>query len=189
MKIIIINGQPGVGKDLFVTFAQKNFEDVHNVSTIEYVKEVAKMLGWDGKKDERGRRFLSDIKDALTRYDDVPFKSVVSRINIILGSYEQFEQSTQDCIFFIHCREPQDIEKFVKQFNAKTLLIRRAAVEKKHDNHADNNVMYFDYDYTYNNDYDKKRMEKDVISFINWIKLQSWESDNESLRIWDRSNK
>lgn len=186
MKIIVINGSPGAGKDLFVEFAQKNFEDIYNLSVVDNIKYIARtFLSWDGKKDERGRRYLSDIKDAMTRYNDLPLKNVISHINQILGTFKTFEQSTNNLIFFVHCREPNDIEKFVEQYDAKTLLIRRPAVEKQHENHADNNVLAYDYDFTYMNEFDKEQMEQDVISFMNWIRRQNWRSGGKNIHIWD----
>ena len=183
MKIIVINGAPCSGKDTFIQLCQKVHSSIHNFSTIDYVKEVASKLGWDGKKDERGRKFLSDLKDAMTDYDDIPFKKIIAKIDMTLSSYRRFGQSTDDIIFFIHCREPKEIEKFVKQFNAKTLLVRRPVIENiQHDNHADNNIMDYDYDFTYINEYDLERMEEDAVAFIKWIANQNWSCNTEELK-------
>ena len=35
-----------------------------NISSVDKVKEAAKVLaGWNGEKDEKSRKFLSDLKD------------------------------------------------------------------------------------------------------------------------------
>ena len=78
MKVIVISGQAQVGKNTFINFCKEGDYDVYDFSTIDYVKEAAKQIGWDGEKDNRGRRLLSDLKDCLTRYADIPFKKVVS---------------------------------------------------------------------------------------------------------------
>ena len=66
-KHIAINGSNGSGKDTFVEFcldyihsAYDNIE-VHNISTIDPVKNVAKVFGWDGVKDNKSRTFLVEL--------------------------------------------------------------------------------------------------------------------------------
>ena len=177
MKIIIINGTPTSGKDSFVEFAKEGDYKVYNFSTIDYIKEKALELGWDGQKDERGRRFLSDLKDALSRYGDIPFKKVANEIKFILFEYDQFEQPTDNLVFFVHSREPEDIMKWKELTNAKTLFLRRPAAEDvEHNNHADRNVFDFDYDYVYSNEGSLKDLREGAINFINWIGSKDWES-------------
>ena len=48
---------------------------VEIISTITYVKDIAKTIGWDGGKSPADRRFLSDLKDALTRWKDLPYQA------------------------------------------------------------------------------------------------------------------
>ena len=163
IRIIVINGYAGVGKDEFVKACQKQYGNVYNLSMIDSIKNIAKKIGWDGKKDDNGRRFLSDLKDALTRYDDIPFKAIKKQIDMIAK-----ENSSQKTYIFIHAREPEDIQRLVEEFNAFTLLIRRAQVEQKnYGNHADANVLnYQKYDYIYLNNGDLKTLSKDVKDFI-----------------------
>ena len=60
-QIIVINGTGGCGKTTFVELTQK-YGKVINFSSVDKVKEVAKLIGWDGKKTEKDRKFLSDLK-------------------------------------------------------------------------------------------------------------------------------
>ena len=53
-------------------------------------------------------------------------------------------------IIFIHCREPEEIARFVKDLGAKTLLIKRNTGEI-YLNHADLKVENYQYDYTIEN--------------------------------------
>ena len=183
MKIIVINGVARSGKDSFVNACMKStYNDVYSISSIDKIKELAKQIGWDGKKDERGRRLLSDLKDALTLYDDIPFKTIIKEINNILFTYSQFEQPTDNIIIFVFSREPEEIQRWVDEYNAKTLLIRRD-VEEEFDNHADRNVFNFDYDYVYSNIHDLKQLEKDAINFIDFIGKSKWSSKGPELRI------
>ena len=70
MKIAIVNGTHDAGKSSFELMVQKiaaaRNKKVEILSTINYVKEKAKIFGWDGGKTPQDRKFLSDLKDALT---------------------------------------------------------------------------------------------------------------------------
>ena len=130
-------------------------EYIFNVSTVDYVKQVAQFCGWDGTKTPENRKFLSDLKDILTDWNDIPFKNVCNKIReqqhlwLESGKYDKG-------VVFIHCREPKEIEKLVREFatyDATTLLIRRTSAESVGQiNHADNDVLHYAYDYTIYND-------------------------------------
>ena len=110
-KVFIINGSGGVGKDTFVDFVSK-YVSVKNVSSVDEVKHFAFMLGWNGEKDEKGRKLLSDLKDLLTEYDDRPFE-------YLKRSVEEFKNSRYDEFCFLHIREPEEIQRTKEEFNAK----------------------------------------------------------------------
>lgn len=87
MKIFIVNGTGGSGKTTFEkmveTIAEQEGYDIRIVSTIDYVKQMAKKFGWDGGKSLNDRRFLSDLKDALTRWKDVPYQKITNLLEIL----------------------------------------------------------------------------------------------------------
>lgn len=161
MKVIVINGLPRSGKDTFVNYCKNSNAKIYNLSTVTDIKRKAKLIGWDGQKDSRGRRLLSDLKDAMTLYNDSPFQSIVDEVKTHINE--------ENSICFIHCREPEEIERFVNELNAKTLFIRRAAADNVVSNHADERVYDFDYDFVYANDGTLEQLEKDAISFANWL--------------------
>lgn len=146
MKIAIVNGRGASGKTTFETMVQKiaaaRGKKVKVISTITYVKEVAKLFGWDGSKTPEDRRFLSDLKDALTRWKDLPYQKVK-------GFIEIYEQSNTD-LLFIDCREPEEIARFVNDYGALTILVQRGEFELL-GNHADDNVMNYQYDVVIDN--------------------------------------
>ena len=72
--VIVINGAGGVGKDTLCDLAAKHFK-VRNISTITPIKELASMCGWDGRKDDKSRKFLSDMKRLTVEYNDFPNKN------------------------------------------------------------------------------------------------------------------
>ena len=99
------------------------------ISTIDFVKRIATQVGWNGLKEAKDRKFLSDLKDLLTEYNDVPFTVVENQIR---QSYFHFNKEMKipenRIVFFVHCREPQEIQKFVDRLGAETLIIRREEV-------------------------------------------------------------
>lgn len=160
-KIVVINGTGGSGKDTFVELTS-TIRKVYNVSSIDKVKEIAKTCGWNGKKDEKDRKFLSDLKILLIKYNDLPFNDICEKI-------EKFNNS-DDEIMFIHIREPEEIKRIVSKYNAITLLIKRKGLDNIETNSSDFNVDNYDYDYYINNDGTIEDLKKEAISFIDKIK-------------------
>lgn len=173
MKVIVINGQPRAGKDLFVTMCQKYVVWCKNISTVDFVKQVAFFCGWDGIKTPENRAFLSDLKDLLTKWQDVPFRKVQDAAYNYDLEAQIYDFSTDEVVVFVHCREPQEIEKFVKEMNALTLLIRRPSIEgEEQSNHADAEVFNYDYDYTIYNDGTVEDLENKAVEFLNKLKIR-----------------
>lgn len=147
-QIFIINGSGGVGKDTFVAMVEKTLENidygycVYNYSSVTRVKSIMEDCGWDGiSKTEKDRKFMSDLKLLLTEYNDLPFKDLEFVANNFINSpYEN------DAMLFFHIREPEEIARAAKVFNAKTILIKRDSVKHITSNMADENVYSYDYD-------------------------------------------
>lgn len=169
--IYIINGRPRSGKDEFVKQVSAIVSDscCLNISTVDFVKEVAKFCGWNGEKDLAARRFLSDLKDALTRWNDVPHKKVKEEITKFIGIHlNKHKQKLENLYIFIHSREPEDIDKLKLELNAKTLLITRAEVENQDlSNHADSNVYNYNYDFVIHNDGTIDDLHQQAQDFVN----------------------
>lgn len=151
--VIVVNGAPRVGKDSFCQFVQEIMEERVGAqsclitSTIDLVKDIAKDCGWDGKKTQKNRKFLSDLKDLLTNWGDVPYNDVSTYIDSAKLFWKQYHYSEDKTIVFVMCREPKEIQKFVDRIGAKTLIVRRSEVEDAHQsNHADAEVFNFEYD-------------------------------------------
>ena len=157
-QIIIINGTGGCGKDTFVSFVSK-YKRVYNFSSIDKVKEIAKLIGWDGGKTDKDRKFLSDLKKLTTEYNDMAFNSIKDAINIFKNS--------DDEIMFIHIREPEEIKRVVDAFNAKTLLIKRDGYDNIMTNVSDANVENYDYDYIIYNK-SLEQLEDEAKKFANF---------------------
>ena len=178
MKILIINGAPQSGKSLFCEFCRGQLNGWgYEYSTVDFVKQIAYYCGWDGIKSLQNRKFLSDLKDLLTEWNDIPYKKVTDEIQKVLKRYKTLGVNTDKLIFFIHCREPKEIQKFVDRMGAKTLIVRRLeAEEQKQSNHADSNVFNYDYDYAICNNGTKEDLFDESERFLEKIKAENWNS-------------
>lgn len=164
-QVFIINGSGGIGKDTFVNLIQLNFKSnyfhpIMNFSSVDKVKKVARMIGWDGKsKTEKDRKFLSDLKLLCTEYNDMPFNSMCEVV-------EEFNKSRHYQMLFLHIREPEEIERTKNAFNAKTILVKRDSVKHITSNMADENVFNYNYDIVINNDETLEELETKALEFI-----------------------
>ena len=68
MRVVIVNGTGGSGKDTFVKLCCETKYGVatkpKHISTVDKVKEVALTMGWTGEKTEKDRIFLSNLPRA-----------------------------------------------------------------------------------------------------------------------------
>ena len=167
--VVVINGAGGVGKDTLCAFAAEEYR-VRNVSSVDPIKELAKMAGWSGEKDDKSRKMLSDLKRLFTEYNDLPLRH-------IRKEYEQFLHSEEQ-VMFVHIREPEEITRFVSTApgRIKTLLIvnsnRETAV---YGNASDDNVAQYRYDATYDNCDTLEQTRKNFLRFFRvWFEESSF---------------
>ncbi len=145
-KIFITNGNGRSGKDTFASMINKYIPS-YKYSIIEKPKEAAKVLGWDSNtKTERDRKFLSDIMDLSSDYNDCPFRDVLS----VAVDFKNDLIDTE--VLLIDMRDTKDIARAVEVFGAETILIRNPNIKPIKTNHADANTENFQYDYIIEND-------------------------------------
>ena len=157
MIVVIVNGYPKVGKTTFEKLCKKNNYNlsVDIFSTIDCIKDLAKICGWNGEKTPEHRRALSELKDFTSEVYDYPFKNICEKIT-----------NSKADVCFIDSREPSDIDRIKKQFDAITVLIDNPNIEEKFSNHADSNVKSYNYDITIMNDEDIYKLELLSIAFM-----------------------
>lgn len=146
--VFIINGSGGVGKDTVCDMAAC-FWRVQNISSITPILDVARAAGWDGVKTPASRRFLSQLKEICTEFNDLPFRYCMEQL-------ELFRQSDRQ-LLFVHIREPEQIARFrdAAGEGCQTILVRRPALEQARGplgNRSDDGVNGYDYDHVFVND-------------------------------------
>jgi hypothetical protein len=174
MSIYIVNGAAGAGKTTFEQNIEKITGDrfCYILSTITPVKEIAKSVGWDGTKDLKSRKFLSDLKDLLTEWNDYPFKYICEEVERIEDSWLEYGVNPKSIVFFIDCREPKEIKKLCDKLGAKSLLIRRASAENSEtSNHADKEVLNYNYDIVIENNGNLREFTMTALEFAEKEKI------------------
>lgn len=166
--IIVINGAAGSGK---TTFAELCCAQVApfglNVSTVDFVKHLATECGWDGTKTAANRKFLSDLKQLLVGWGDVPYHKTIEAIEQWERGMAAYGVENPDTMIFVHCREPEEITKFVERNGARTLRIIRPDVEGvAASNASDANVGNFVYDDVIMNDGSLDDLTKKAAAYI-----------------------
>ena len=162
--VIIINGSGGCGKDAVCKIAAKYYK-TENQSAIDGIKTAAKLLGWTGSKDLKDRKFLSDLQDLSTAYNNFSIRNIFTK-------YQNFMKSDNE-LMFVHIRKPVDIASFLEKITASggkaaTLLISRTGVNPGgFGNNADDGVQNYKYDYVYVNDTKSLAdLETDILPYL-----------------------
>jgi hypothetical protein len=132
-------------------------------SMVKEVKNIARMLGWTGAKEDKDRKFLADLKDLLEDYNDLPFESVLNDI---------LRAERDHCGYiFVDAREPKDIDRLKEMgLNIYTILVIRKETNREYNNHADDGVFDYNYDYILENTGtldDLKKSTETIFQLIN----------------------
>lgn len=171
--IILINGKGGVGKDTLCDFAAKRYL-VENRSSITRIKQAALEAGWDGQKDERGRKLLSDMKKIMVSYDSNIITNYLMEYTLDFLLYKKQ-------VMFIHIREPEEIQKYIDTVNSSvlyrnlqaqgdllvtSLLVTRDTGIYTYGNSGDDAVDDFMYHFVYHNDLPLSEAKYDFVDFM-----------------------
>lgn len=161
--VVVINGKGGVGKDTLCKIAAEKY-NVSVISSITPIKNIARQFGWNGEKDEKSRRFLSELKRVFIEYNNLPN-------NYLVDEYKKFLKD-ENIILFVHIRENNQIDLFKKSIDGKcvTLLVRRKQKGMlEYGNYSDDFVEDYQYDYYYDNSVSLEETRKNFIELIDQI--------------------
>ena len=175
--VIIVNGKPKSGKDIFVDACRKYISDtdigiVHNISSVTPIKEMLEnYFYWDGTKSDVWRNMIAEIKRLWINACNGPTKYLFNTI------YTIDESSYGDAYIFVMIREPDEILKLVELINTinivmdvdvTTLYIDRCSVNDiEYGNKSDMDVRSYEYDIYICNDDGLDELNTEAIKFIN----------------------
>lgn len=150
MKVFMLNGYPGSGKDTFVEMCTELYpRKIMNIHTSTPVKQAMLAMGWNGEKTNDVRRVMSDLM-AVSQSWKGPIRFVLGQL---VGEPE---------IAFVHCREPHniisygnDIKKYYPGAEIKSVLVTRPQHMMDYppmlSNSSDTGVMNHEYDHIIQN--------------------------------------
>lgn len=171
--IYIVNGFPGSGKTLFENYVCQFMSPGCGsiLSTIDPVKKIATICGWNGEKTPESRKFLSDLKNILTEFNGYPREKIIKEVNTFCWESGVREPSTDnEVVIFIDCREPKEIKWLCDKLGAKSILVTRPGSEGGgFTNSSDANVMNYEYDIKIPNEGTKKEL---IVAALNFIKSE-----------------
>lgn len=166
-RVVVINGPAASGKDTFIEMCKKyaNWK-IHNISTIDYVKNIAHECGWTGTKTPNDRWFLCELKKLLSSYNDSPYQVVAHLINEIKLTHQTSPTVTNEVVF-VHVREPLEIKRWVADYDALTLKVERNdnAMGAQY-NTSDMSVDDYVYDYVVDNNGSLDELEAEAGNFL-----------------------
>lgn len=163
VQVIVINGYPGSGKDLFTEYCKLHAPancTVFHISTVDPTKEALTLLGWNGEKTNEMRDLLSSLKVASTNLFDGPYRYVcktVQELKVYAG---------RKCVVFVDSREPEEIQRFVDTMGASTLYISRTPKGQLPSNYADNAVENYKYDRYIENEGTMAELSEKAMEFL-----------------------
>ena len=128
MKVILISGKAGHGKDTFAGFLKKEMEAdgqrvliTHYADLLKYICKT--FLDWDGKKNESGRRLLQFVGTDVVRKQYPDFW-----VDFIIAVLRMF-QDRWDYVLIPDARFPNEIKKIKSQFDCTHIKVIRHACE------------------------------------------------------------
>ena len=160
--IFVTNGMARCGKDTFAQFLGE-IVPVAKYSSIDRIKEISRLVGWDGViKTEKERKLWSDMKSAFTEYSDFPFRVTCERI-------DEFLADTENMVLLIDVREASEIEKLKKSHGVLAILIKNDNVKTINSNESDKNVFNYDYDFVIENNGTLEEFRQKVKTFAEML--------------------
>jgi len=169
INIIIINGYPGSGKDEFINFVIKNFNDTYNVkniSSVEFTKnKLAELWNITDFKNPNVRNIISYLKNNSDSDD----KYILNEIDKI---YKLSILDNVNYLIFVHIREPNKIKSFINELDSNTYIIttlfinRNIKLDNNIKNDSDLNVLNYKYDYIIDNNGTLEDLDLNTINFI-----------------------
>ena len=165
--MVCINGAGGVGKYSFIDFCQNVSHtcdtQIENFSTIDIVRQAGQLLGCTDKS-EKSRKFISDLKDLATEYNNH------SRVYIEKQIKDLWKSNGSSTIIFVHSREPKQISEFEEYFvkngivdNFLSVLVSSSRVKRITTNYD------YDYDYYIQNDRGLDELRSKAKVFVDFV--------------------
>lgn len=173
MIIIGLSGKAEHGKTTAANYVLEELKNDYRIGVIplaKRMKEQAKMLGWDGQKDERGRRLLQEVSWPIKHYygEDIYAKWCLDQakeagLSILLIDDVRMLAEVN---YFKEAEKNGEIEKFVLVRIDRPGHVSKLT-KKQLEDVSETQLDNYDFDYRINNDETIERLGRQV-SHITW---------------------
>ena len=157
MKVYIISGKAGAGKNTTANYIKEYYESIGKKAAIteiaKYIKMFAyELLNWDGERETKPRDFLQTV-GSYVRHEAFNEDFFINRILEDLKIYEKLA----DVVIVADGRFPNEIEKIKSNYDAVSIQVINEfseselnESEKKHESETSLDS-YNNYDYIIHN--------------------------------------
>lgn len=123
MKVYVIAGKAGSGKNTTATYIQKYYELVGKKTVITEISKYLKLfayevLHWDGKRETKPRSFLQDVGSSI-RHEIFNEDFLINRLLEDLKIYEKYV----DVVIIADARLPREIDLIKEKCNATSIEV------------------------------------------------------------------
>lgn len=177
MKIILISGRAGNGKDATATLMSGILEAegkrvlvTHYADLLKFI--LTKFFGWDGQKDEHGRYLLQHVGTDVIRKQNPDFW-----VDFIITLMKYFSDEW-DYVLIPDARFPNEIERWKEEgFDVTTVRVVRpefeSALTAKQMNHPSETALNdYPFDYVITNDGTLKELRERAEMVLSYISLR-----------------
>lgn len=129
MKIIVISGKAGAGKDTLGEIIRDKLEALDKTVLITHYADLVKYMckqffGWDGVKDEYGRGLMQYVGTDVVRKQNPDYW-----VDFLIGVFSMFDREW-DYAIIPDCRFPNEIDRLRKHgFEVTHIRIVRPGFE------------------------------------------------------------
>lgn len=170
MKVILISGKAGHGKDTVADMLTEELRSVGEGVLVTHYADLLKYIcrtffGWDGKKDKAGRWLLQSVGTDVVRKKDPDFW--VRFISNIL----EFFPDTWDYVIIPDARFPNEMDLIKHVFDAVTIRVFRpnfnGNLSEAQQNHASETALdNYRHDFYIKNDGNLEDLRKQVVRLL-----------------------
>ena len=113
MRVILLIGKAGVGKDESYKCIKELYPTAERYAFADRLKIFAYEMGWDGRKDERGRKLLQGIGQTVRTYKEGFWALKVAKA---------IENDMPEIAVITDCRFPNEIQLIKDYFRDVTTI-------------------------------------------------------------------
>jgi len=149
MILVGLSGKQRVGKDTVASYLQLKYNFIR-LANADYLKHVSKKVGWDGKKDSRGRRLLQQLGVIVRDYDK---NFWVGRVAQQVNELKEKDEGVHIVVTDIRFVNEADL---IRSLGGRTIRIERdTGIEDAHISETELDAYKFDDVIANNGSYDQ----------------------------------